>query len=575
MKSLLTILFLGLSVLAYSQKTIYGKVSDGNAALQKVRVLNMDSQTEVETDSEGSYRIEASKGEYLVYQLYGFKEVKIRIEDVTTVLNPIMVPKINELDEVEVSEKMTYSQQELQELYHTDKSIFMTAFGMKDYDAVSGTVQIIDGKELNLASVCILDIMSRFVRLAVSGNCAQQIGSVYLRRALLGSINNVRPVVWDIDGQLFTDTPFWLDLQNIDRISILAGMTMTNAYGSLASGGAIVINTKMLAMPYASPERYQQEPIGSDAISADLLDKDRPQYLIDIEKASTTEEALLVFENYKNQLGSSPFLYLDAANHFWKARGNRTLAIKVLEEGNSLWAKNPVLLKAKAFLLDAMGETKLALYDYQQIFELRPDYAQSFRDLAQAYARNGEARKAAAHYSRYGYVKEEKMLDHLSSAFDTLVVREQRQLLRKYGDQIIPDYHRAMELQSEDFAGTRLVMEWNDGEAEFDLEFVNPKNQTFVWRHSLMDNEELIKKEKDQGFSSKEFLLDGSLPGVWKMNVKYLGNKSLSPTYFKLTQYFNFGTAFQSEKITFYKVMTKGVNFELETLVDSGQLAGK
>ena len=59
------------------------------------------------------------------------------------------------------------------------------------------------------------------------------------------------------------------------------------------------------------------------------------------------------------------------------------------------------------------------------------------------------------------------------------------------------------------------------------------------------------------------------------MNVKYLGNKSLTPTYFKLTQYTNFGLPTQSEKISFYKVMTKGVNFELASVVDGGRVAGK
>jgi len=59
------------------------------------------------------------------------------------------------------------------------------------------------------------------------------------------------------------------------------------------------------------------------------------------------------------------------------------------------------------------------------------------------------------------------------------------------------------------------------------------------------------------------------------MNVKYLGNKSLTPTYFKLTQYTNFGKPNQSEKVSVFKVMTKNVNFELASVVDSGAGTGR
>ncbi len=47
-----------------------------------------------------------------------------------------------------------------------------------------------------------------------------------------------------------------------------------------------------------------------------------------------------------------------------------------------------------------------------------------------------------------------------------------------------------------DFKGTRVVFEWNDGEAEFELQFVNPGKQYHIWKHSLADNPELIAREK-------------------------------------------------------------------------------
>ncbi|PQJ15109.1 hypothetical protein BST99_04630 [Aureicoccus marinus] len=578
MRTKLLLLFLGIATAVSAQRSVYGRVNDGSNPLENVRVVNVNSQAEVETDTKGYYKLVVATGDVLRYELYGFRKVEVVVEDVTRVLNTVLVPEVNTLDEVVVKGevKSKRSQAGLQERYSEDSSIFLTATGFRDMEAVAGNVDILAEDGINFSYTCILDLMRRFNRVRVFGSCLDpgQNGQVFLNRAIGNSILYPQPVLYDIDGQIFTDTPLWLDPQNIKRLAILNSLNLANTYGTLANGGVILINTKLAALPYAGKD-ITQEATGSDAVAASYLDKDRPQYLLDVEAASNTNAALGVYEKYKGMYSSSPYFYLDVAKHLWKDRGDRKAVEQVLSEGDALWANNPVLLKGKAFLLDAMGESEAALATYQKIFELRPNYAQSFRDLAQAYTMNKEPKKAAAHYSRYSYVKSEKMMTHKSSDFDTLVMREQKQLLREYGDEIIPDYNKFLNLDEEDFAGTRLVLEWNDGEAEFDLEFVNPQNQTYTWRHSLLDSPEQIEKEKKQGYSSKEFLLDGSLPGVWKMNVKYLGNKSLTPTYFKLTQYSNFGKPNQSEKVSVFKVMTKNVNFELASVVDSGVGTGR
>ena len=577
MRNTLLLFFLGFSVAVSAQRSVYGRVNDGSSPLDNVRVLNVNSKAEVETDAKGFYKIEVATGDLVRYELYGFRTVEVVVEDVTRILNTVLIPEVNELNEVVVEGgRLSDSQPSLLERYEEDKSVFITATGYRDLEGVSGSVDIIDGDNINFTYTCILDLMRRFTRVTVSGNCLDpRQGAVFLRRAAGNSLLYPQPVMYDIDGQIFTDTPLWLDPQNIKRLAILNSLNLANSYGTMANGGVILINTKLASLPFAGKILEEQQAEGSNAVAASFLNKDKPQYLLDMEAAANLDEALSIFEKYKSMYSASPYFYLDMAKHLWEDRGDRKSVQKVLEEGEQLWAKNPVLLKGKAYLLDAMEETELALYTYQRIFELRPNYAQSFRDLGQAYARNNEPKKAAAHYSRYNYVKQEKMLTHAVSDFDTLTQREQKQLLRKYGDEIIPDYSKFLNLEEEDFAGTRLVLEWNDGETEFDLEFVNPQNQTYTWRHSLMDSPEQIQREKKQGYSSKEFLLDGSLPGVWKMNIKYLGNKSLTPTYFKLTQYTNFGLPTQSEKISFYKVTTKGVNFELASVVDGGRIAGK
>ena len=120
-----------------------------------------------------------------------------------------------------------------------------------------------------------------------------------------------------------------------------------------------------------------------------------------------------------------------------------------------------------------------------------------------------------------------------------------------------------MYVAEEDFNGTRLVFEWSDGEAEFDLMFVNPENQYYTWKHSLADNAEEIMNEKNLGYNIKEYLIDGSLPGLWKVNINYKGNKSLTPSYLKATIYTDYGTPNQKMDIKVFRLGLKNVYQEL------------
>lgn len=88
----------------------------------------------------------------------------------------------------------------------------------------------------------------------------------------------------------------------------------------------------------------------------------------------------------------------------------------------------------------------------------------------------------------------------------------------------------------------------------------------------MADNELEIAREKDFGYSVKEYLVDGSLPGTWKVNVKYLGNKSLTPTYLKVTVYHDYGSRNQGKEVKVYKLDLKNVNQELFKLTTN---AGK
>lgn len=69
--------------------------------------------------------------------------------------------------------------------------------------------------------------------------------------------------------------------------------------------------------------------------------------------------------------------------------------------------------------------------------------------------------------------------------------------------------------------------------------------------------------EKNLGYNIKEYLIDGSLPGLWKVNINYKGNKSLTPSYLKATIYTDYGTPNQKMDIKVFRLGLKNVYQEL------------
>ncbi len=58
------------------------------------------------------------------------------------------------------------------------------------------------------------------------------------------SLNNPAYAIFDIDGQIYTQYPDFINPQNIKSIVILKSMISTNRYGSQGRGGAIIIKMK-------------------------------------------------------------------------------------------------------------------------------------------------------------------------------------------------------------------------------------------------------------------------------------------------------------------------------------------
>ena len=98
----------------------------------------------------------------------------------------------------------------------------------------------------------------------------------------------------------------------------------------------------------------------------------------------------------------------------------------------------------------------------------------------------------------------------------------------------------------------RIVFEWSDYDAEFDLQIVNPQKRYFTWSHTFNSEPARMNKEQEYGYGLEEFFITSKDVGEWIFNITYFGKNlgdNSNPTYLKITVFDNYGKEIQSEKI--------------------------
>ncbi len=540
-----------------------GKITDGSQPLADVAITLEGKPGGTYTNSEGRYEIETEVGDFLRISYAGMKTVRVLVEDVTHFVNVSMVPDYTELDEVTV-EKQLKSQVELARDYATNKDIIRTAFGFLDANSEAGTIRVVNGSSINQIYICITDYLkNRFAGVTVKGSCPD--GTVYIRT--IGSLSTV-PVIYDIDGQIFTETPTWLDINQIDRLAILSSYSRGTRYGTQGAGGVVLINTlnsKFVAQGLSADAAKRSAP--KALTQADIL-ANSPTYWQRLMGSGSAEEARAIYADFAAQLTASPYFFLDAYRYFYEVRQDRSFADAIIDEHRGKFSGNPVLLKALAYLYQDHGRAELARDVNKEIFVLRPQYGQSYLDMATAYRDAGEFSKAAAMFGRYQYLLKEGFLVG-SDDFWLMQQHDSDNLFQVYGEQLKTDM-RIVTTDPYVEGATRLVFEWNDSGAEFELQFVNPDNRMYSWEHTQAKSSDRIEDEQMAGYAMEEYVIDPSTPGEWTVNINYLGNKSLTPTYLKVTAYYRFGQKNQTKEVHTFKLFLQGSNQRLLTLTAPG-----
>ena len=511
-------------------KTISGYIKHKDKALSNVTIFVENTMRYTVSDKNGFYSIKAKIGETLSYSYTGFLKIYIIIEDVSKTLNIDMIVENK-------SSKLSFN-----------SNPKLGDVNIGENAPEFGVIKI-DGKSLNkYATSLTRAIVEKLPIFYIKYNKYGE-ETLYLKgKEFNGS------AVWIIDNYEF-DIPFPILISEVKEV-IAINSEKTNPIIRVTTN----INYKELKNIDFNNYFFTEDDFYS--YDAKKIKKIKNQYpfLEKYKKISKEKEALELFtKTYKTDKNIKNY-YSIIYKYFKDKKFENTflseIVSKFAEEANN----NPEFLKSIAYKYQEIGEDDKAIEIYKKIVKLRPNYRQSFRDLANAFLEQKEYNEFWSTYYYYlnkGYKIDEDDIGEIISS----------QIISAYNLDIENDNKRKkikIENPNKNIeSDVRIVFEWNCTEAEFILEFVNPNLETYKIENSYKENKGLIKSQKIKGYTSKEVFIDQLNPGFYLVNLTYLGNKQEKPTTFKITTYYNWGKENQTKKIEVFDFTDKNIKNQL------------
>lgn len=530
------------------RQAVSGVITSPLASQLGIRVFNVTSQEHVVADEKGAFDIQVQMGDQLLIKYPGLQTKRVTIVDQDTIEVSLLAVG-DWLNEVVLTGK-------------GKKELIESSIGKKDFNAVTAKSNVITSENIGTQHLTLKDVLDDDPQIDIQTHPLNGQTLFVIQRTFNMSINTPTLPIVVIDGLIYEQNPLGydtisvtgaprlandippIDPQTIASIVVTSSLSATTLYGAKAAGGAIIIKTKAYNPDFvtASNEHIDTALVQGNeytdvAKSLDEITNTAP-YHIQLEKATDYAAVNAIYEYYLNTAyrNASSF-YIDVSHYFRKF--NRKKSLRVLSNITALAPNNVSKLQLLAYEMEARKELALATKIYQRILHLAPDRIQSYRDLALAYQNNGEYDLALTLYKQ--------MLANDTKGLDFTLLKK----TIEYELMHLLAFHKS-EVDFEDLPNSlldvsfkkdrRLVFEWTDVDADFEIQFVNPKGKYFTWSHGKIETMERIQSEFRHGYTMEEFALDDAPPGEWLVNIQYFDGATDVPVYLKYTIFLNYAT---------------------------------
>lgn len=539
---------------------VTGTISGIEGPLINVSVINKNSNQGIASSAVGTYKIKAIEGDILTFTYLGKKTVNIRVTK-ADVFNITMGDIEENLDEVVITSEVKKvelvntgnNKVDKKRLGYSIESIGEEEISGLDTDVKLAVKGQFAGLEIqnNTAQdrVDLSQFLGRGKNMTITGN---QYGLIVLDGVPLAQSNS------GAGGGFVSDTSF-INPDMIVDITYLKGLAATNKYGAKGMNGVLLITTKNAVGDKAN--RKKKNKLGTTATysgNAQLISElPEVSYIKVLKTSKTIDQA---FQNYllqREQHGNKPEFYLDTYDYF-RGWNSELLSKRVLSNVYEIAFSDVKALRALSYKQQANRNYKDAVVTLKRVQKLESKQSQSYRDLALAnnYAGN--------------YIESLKIYDNIDNnrsvgnivllGMNKTITNETKNLIALHRNQLNVQGINQKFLRPIKYKA-RVVFEWNNFDAEFDLNIINPQKRFFTWSHTIAENSQRILQEKELGYGLEEFYLTSSDLGEWTFNMKYYGNRSKldQPTYVKITIYKNFGSANETKDIKVVRLHKKDI----------------
>jgi|GEM_PF-6300079 len=496
------------SLLEREDVQLLGKVvTQEGAPISNVSIQIQGKLKEYTSNEKGLFKVPANSGDVLFFKALGKYPTSQEVESLKDTMVVSMAEKFTQLGEVIIKNKLSnpYGFDSIQSIERiNDRNYAIRNFIYKKEFEESSTTNAIDFLERHYGF------------------------KTYFIPAIGQHVTVMRSTAatWIVDGK--PGSP--LDVgstDNIERISIYdAEPTISNPIPS-----RIIVTTKIALhlrdqqgrdLDYKLTKNKFEEKVLSIHELKPEIDFTKTFKEIDPLDWGATYEALKI--NYYNQV---PF-YVNVSQFFQNS--NPVLAEKVRNDLVILAKENTKALKIAAFLYDEIENYGISKKLYRHILKLEPNKVDNYRNLAIACANSKNEVE-----SFYWFTGILRMIDPSKNPeLGKSIADDFRNLLAHHKSKL-PYQKLPNDWLSVGFDfDVKIVLEWNNPEASFKAQFVNPTK-----RYYQLDSP---KKEDDKPLRFC-FEIDKKDRGNWLVNIENnVTDDELSiPTYLKATIIKNYG----------------------------------
>ena len=219
-KLLIIVFFFSCALTQAQQKTITGTVTSENLPLQDVQILIKGTTKGTTTDVDGNYNISASASDILIFVYLGYVNQEILVENKTTI-NVSLLEDISQLQEV-----------------------MLVGYGKSKKKEMTGAVSSVKGEELEKRNVTNIQeaLQGQLPGVQVSSGGGRPGSEASITVRGFSTLNNNAPL-YVVDDVPLDDISF-LTPNDIESIQVLKDASASAIFGSRASNGVIIIETK-------------------------------------------------------------------------------------------------------------------------------------------------------------------------------------------------------------------------------------------------------------------------------------------------------------------------------------------